>query len=113
LRFKSRFDPYSPKLLSTRTTVACSTLALGENWPQWRGPYLDGTSGEKNLPGVWSKTENVSWRLPMPSRSGSTPIIRGERIFLNGADGDNLELWRLRREPLLYNGSPMSRFFTA
>ncbi|MCC6363535.1 MAG: PQQ-binding-like beta-propeller repeat protein [Bryobacterales bacterium] len=79
-------------------TVACSTLALGENWPQWRGPYLDGTSGEKNLPVVWSKTENISWRLPMPSRSGSTPIIWGDRIFLNVADGDNLELWCLHRE---------------
>lgn len=69
-----------------------------ENWPQWRGPNLDGSSGEKNLPVAWSKTENVTWQLPMPSRSGSTPIIWGERIFLSVADGDNLELWCLDRE---------------
>ncbi|HUQ92482.1 MAG TPA: PQQ-binding-like beta-propeller repeat protein [Bryobacteraceae bacterium] len=70
----------------------------GENWPQWRGPNLDGSSGEKNLPVKWSKTENVTWRIDMPSRSGSTPIIWGEKIFLNVADGDNLELWCLHRE---------------
>jgi outer membrane protein assembly factor BamB len=34
----------------------------------------------------------------MPSRSGSTPIIWGERVFLSVADGDNLELWCVGRE---------------
>jgi outer membrane protein assembly factor BamB len=75
-----------------------TAAAYGDNWPQWRGPSLDGTSTERNLPVTWSKTENVSWSVPMPSRSGSTPIIWGERIFLNVADGDNLELWCLNRE---------------
>lgn len=80
--------------------ILCFSFCLwaqAENWPQWRGPNLDGTSGEKNLPVAWSKTENVEWRLELPMRSGSTPIIWGERIFLNVADGDNLELWCLDR----------------
>ncbi len=80
--------------------ILCFSFCLwaqAENWPQWRGPNLDGTSGEKNLPVSWSKTENVEWRLELPMRSGSTPIIWGERIFLNVADGDNLELWCLDR----------------
>lgn len=81
--------------------LCLSVTAVAENWPQWRGPSLDGSSSEKNLPVTWSKTENVTWQIPMPSRSGSTPIIWGERIFLNVADGDNLELWSLNRE----NGS--------
>ncbi len=67
------------------------------NWPQWRGPNLNGVCDEKNLPLRWSKTENVVWRLPMPSRSGSTPILWGENVFLNVADGDNLELWCVDR----------------
>ncbi|MCS7024105.1 MAG: PQQ-binding-like beta-propeller repeat protein [Bryobacteraceae bacterium] len=69
-----------------------------DNWPQWRGPTLDGVSAERNLPVRWSRTENVTWSLPMPDRSGSTPIIWGERIFLNVADGDKLELWCVNRE---------------
>ena len=36
-------------------------------------------------------------KLELPSRSGSTPIIWGEFIFLNVADGDNLEFWALDR----------------
>jgi outer membrane protein assembly factor BamB len=79
--------------------AAAATLSA-ENWPQWRGPALNGVSGESALPTKWSPTENIAWKLPMPGRSGSTPIIWGERIFLNigTADGTgDLELWALDR----------------
>ena len=33
----------------------------------------------------------------MPAWSGSTPIVWGERIFLNVAEGGNLYLWCLNR----------------
>jgi outer membrane protein assembly factor BamB len=69
--------------------------AWADNWPQWRGPALNGTSAEKNLPVRWSTTENVVWKLAMPSRTGATPIIWGNDIFLNVADGDDLYLWRV------------------
>lgn len=69
------------------------TIAYAENWPQWRGPNLNGVSAEKNLPAKWTTEENVSWKLPMPGWSGSTPIIWRDRIFLNVAEGDSLYLW--------------------
>ena len=28
-----------------------------ENWPQWRGPYFNGSTTEKDLPTQWSKTQ--------------------------------------------------------
>jgi len=65
-----------------------------ENWPQWRGPSLNGISNEKDLPVRWSTTENVVWKLAMPSKTGATPIIWGNNIFLNVAEADNkLYLW--------------------
>jgi outer membrane protein assembly factor BamB len=82
-----------------RRSLALGTLVialpmLAENWPQWRGPNLNGTSGEKDLPVHWSTTENVVWRLSMPSKTGATPIIWGNLIFLNVAEADNnLYLW--------------------
>ena len=82
--------------------VAMATAASlsAENWPQWRGPAKNGVSTEKGLPLKWSTTENIAWKLAMPGRSGSTPIIWGETIFLNigTADGSgDLELWALDR----------------
>jgi outer membrane protein assembly factor BamB len=70
---------------------------LADNWPQWRGPFLNGISAEKNLPLKWSAEENVTWKLAMPSWTGATPIIWGERIFLNVAEGDDLLLWCVDR----------------
>ena len=68
-----------------------------ENWPQWRGPSLNGISGEKSLPIRWSSTQNVTWKLALPAWSGSTPIVWGDRIFLNVADQNNLFLWCVDR----------------
>jgi len=78
-------------------------VGYAENWPQWRGPSLNGISGEQNLPVRWSTSENVAWKLGMPSKTGATPIIWGNRIFLNVADGGNLYLWcvdKAKGEPL-------------
>lgn len=68
------------------------------DWPQWRGPNLDGTSDETGLPVEWSQTENVAWSLELPAWSGSTPIVWGETVFLNVADGENLWLWAVHRD---------------
>jgi len=73
------------------------TIAHAENWPQWRGPLLNGVSTEKNLPAKWTTEENIAWKLTMPEWSGSTPIIWRDRIFLNVAEGTDLYLWCVDR----------------
>src|SRR5215475_6140663 len=71
------------------STVASLKIVSGENWPQWRGPALNGVSGEKNLPVKWTTEENVTWKLAMPGWSGSTPIIWGNYIFLNASEAES------------------------
>jgi outer membrane protein assembly factor BamB len=85
-------------------TVSASVVAVAavsaENWPQWRGPQLNGVSAEKGLPTKWTPEENIAWKLAMPSRTGATPIIWNNHVFLNVAlqekEGD-LELWAVDR----------------
>jgi outer membrane protein assembly factor BamB len=72
-------------------------VVQAENWPQWRGPSLNGVSNEKNLPVKWTTEENIAWKLAMPEWSGSTPIIWRDRIFLNVAEGNDLYLWCVDR----------------
>jgi outer membrane protein assembly factor BamB len=68
-----------------------------ENWPQWRGPSLNGVSQETGLPVRWSRTEGLAWTLPLPAWSGSTPVVWNDRIFLNVADGPDVSLWCVNR----------------
>ncbi len=77
--------------------VLLHSIAKADNWPQWRGPNLNGVSSERNLPARWTSVENISWKLAMPGMSGSTPIIWADRVFLNVADGDDLYLWCVDR----------------
>ncbi|NUM53061.1 MAG: PQQ-like beta-propeller repeat protein [Candidatus Hydrogenedentes bacterium] len=53
-----------------------------ENWPQWRGPDGNGVSTATGLPVTWSETENINWKTPLPSWSGSTPIVWGDKVFV-------------------------------
>lgn len=78
--------------------LGAAGLVAGEDWPSWRGPTLDGISGETSLPTEWSHEQSVSWKIALPDRSGSTPILSGETIFLNVAEGGNLYLWALDRK---------------
>lgn len=82
-----------------KRTVVCALLCLllagvawGDNWPQWRGAKLDGVSLEKDLPTKWNASENVAWKLPMPGKAGSTPVVWGDAIFLTSTDGNDLVL---------------------
>ncbi|HEV3257515.1 MAG TPA: PQQ-binding-like beta-propeller repeat protein [Gemmataceae bacterium] len=56
--------------------------APGGEWPAWRGAHGDGISDETGIPLHWSRTENVAWKVPIPGKGHSSPVIWGDRIFL-------------------------------
>ena len=63
-----------------------SASVRAENWPQWRGPYFNGSTTEKGLPMQWSKTENVAWASPLPGYSGATPAVWEDSVFVSSPD---------------------------
>ncbi len=78
--------------------AAAATPIQGEDhWPHWRGPSFNGVSDETNLPLEWSTTENITWKLDLPGRSGSTPIVWGDQIFVIVTEGDQIALWSVDR----------------
>ena len=54
-------------------------------WPQWRGPHFKGVSTTANPPVTWSETKNIVWKVPLPGRGNSTPVIWGDRLFVTSA----------------------------
>ena len=58
----------------------------GENdWPQWRGPLGTGVAPNADPPVEWSETKNVRWKVALPGKGHSTPIVWGDRVFLTTA----------------------------
>ncbi len=87
------------KLLATCAILALTVSAHAANWPQWRGPSLDGTSPEKDLPLEWSAEKGVKWKTPMPGFSGATPAIWGDSVFVVSPDANkNLLLFSLNKK---------------
>jgi outer membrane protein assembly factor BamB len=68
-------------------------------WPHWRGPSIQGIVEGKGYLDRWSETENVAWKVSVPGRGHSTPIIWGDRIFLTTAakDGSRRSILSFRR----------------
>ena len=59
-------------------------------WPQWRGPLSTGVAPDADPPLEWSEIKNVRWKVALPGKGHSTPIVWGNRVFLTTAvpDGD-------------------------
>ena len=70
-----------------------------EDWPEFRGPDGQGHSTEKGLPISWSENSNVAWKTAIPGLGWSSPVIRGDRIWLTTAldEGRSLHALCLNR----------------
>lgn len=85
----NRTLPYKRLLIA----FLCNFLLVGmveaaaadEGWPQWRGPLGTGAAPQSDPPVEWSEMENVRWKVALPGKGHSTPIVWGDRIFLTTA----------------------------
>jgi outer membrane protein assembly factor BamB len=68
-------------------------------WSFWRGPSGQGVVEGKGYPATWSDTENIVWRVQVPGRGHSSPIVWADRIFLTtaAADGSSRSVLCYRR----------------
>ncbi len=58
------------------------TSAGERNWPQFRGPHGDSSTSATEVPVIWSETNNVNWKISLPGRGRSSPVVLGNRIWL-------------------------------
>lgn len=66
-------------------TLGLSPLAHAGNWGHWRGPTGNGTAIEGNPPTEWSTTKNVKWKVEIPGRGSSSPVVWDNRVFVTTA----------------------------
>ena len=86
---------YLRVVLAFVVTFCLTNDSSAENWPQWRGPYFNGSTGETDLPSHWSQTENVAWSAELPGASAATPIVWDDHVFVSSSDAKNDQLMAL------------------
>ncbi len=70
--------------------IPCSAQlfeAANGDWPWWRGPGFNGIADpDQQVPVEWSETKNVAWKVKLPGRGHSSPVVVGNRLLLMTAD---------------------------
>jgi len=65
-------------------TIICSVAQADDNWPQWRGPFANGTAPQADPPTTWDGAtgKNIRWKTPLVGRGSATPIVWGNQVFV-------------------------------
>ncbi len=82
-------------LMLTSVALSCilsPTAVSAADWPQFRGPTGQGHSAERGLPLEWSEAKNIAWKTPIAGLGWSSPVIRGDQIWLTTATDEGHSL---------------------
>ena len=72
--------------------ATASQLSADSNWPEFRGPSGDGHVTGQDLPLTWSEQEHVKWKVPIPGKAWSSPVVWDDQIWLTTAPEDGKQL---------------------
>jgi outer membrane protein assembly factor BamB len=86
-------DGYTRRMVRSRLLVSILVWVIAggiavqaDSWPRWRGPLATGEAPEGNPPVTWSEELNVAWKVSVPGKGLSSPIVHGGRVFVTTAE---------------------------
>ena len=82
---KPGFDVLGVRLLIGLLLAWPAAVATAEDWPEFRGPTGQGLASATSLPVKWDLQANVRWKIPVPGKGWSSPIVHNGCIFLTTA----------------------------
>lgn len=69
-------------LLTVPILVRVDVAESAANWPHWRGTRDNGSMETGSYPVKWGGNTNLLWKVELPGKGCSTPIVWGNRIFV-------------------------------
>ena len=72
-------------------TLFCVSSGVAAHWPQFRGPHSNQLCDDLPLPQAWGQDHHIQWKVPIPGRALSSPVVWGDKIFLTNAVDEVLE----------------------
>ncbi len=122
-----RFDRRLSSWLAVLAVAIChggSLKSQAGDWLGFRGPAANGIAmAGETPPQTWSATSNVAWKIKLPGTGAGSPIVVGQRVYLNCAEefgkqrsllcidaGDGRQLWnrivQVAQEELTHKDNP-------
>jgi len=72
--------------------VAILAVSSAQDWPQFRGPGGRGVSTATGLPVEWAKDRGIRWKIDLPGRGLSSPVVAGGRLYVTACSGPEQEV---------------------
>ena len=67
--------------------VVLSGRVLAGDWTGFRGPFGNGISDEVGLPVKLDIKKHIAWKIDLPGKGLSSPLVVGNRVFLTASGG--------------------------
>jgi outer membrane protein assembly factor BamB len=93
-------------LVVVLAALAVAALSADANWPQFRGLQAGVAADDPALPDSWSTTENVIWKIDVPGRAWSSPIVWNDHVLVTAVVNTTGS-----EEPLKPTGAYIGRSF--
>ena len=81
-------------IVVTYLVLQGASFLKAEDWPRFRGPHGDGISNDERIPNEWSDLKNLKWKLTLPGKGFSSPIVFGKRVFVTAYSGSGNKVTR-------------------
>src|SRR5262245_19648781 len=78
---------YGARRIALVCFLLCVTVSAAGDWTRFRGPGGVGVSDETGIPTTWSEKENIRWKVDLPGRGLSNPVIAGGRVYVTACSG--------------------------
>ena len=75
------------KILLTFTFATLANGLVAGDWTGFRGPLGNGVSDEVGLPIALDAKKHIAWRIDLPGRGLSSPLVVGDRVFVTASGG--------------------------
>ena len=78
-------------MIAIVTIFFINATVNAQNWPQWRGPSDNNIAAPGNYPVNFTADDDLIWKVQLPGKGSSTPIVWNDRIVLTSGVGDGDE----------------------
>jgi outer membrane protein assembly factor BamB len=62
-------------------------FGAGADWRQFRGTNSRGVAADASIPSSIDSPPHIAWKVKLPGRGPSSPIVVGDRVFVTAAGG--------------------------
>ena len=66
-------------------SLVLTVLSADSSWPQFRGAQAGVADDDPSLPDAWGPAQNIVWKIDVPGRSWSSPVVWGDHVFVTTA----------------------------